>query len=43
MSRSRIEILIELLNKSPKDSFLKYAIALEYQGQNDFERASRVF
>lgn len=30
MSEQRIELIKEMLNKNPKDSYLRYAIAMEY-------------
>ena len=43
MSNSRLEILFKLLEKSPKDNFLKYAIALEYQGKEDYSNAMKIY
>ena len=35
----RLEVLLKNLEKNPKDSFTRYAIALEYRTANDIEKA----
>ncbi len=39
----RINQLFQLLEQSPDDSFILFAIANEYKGLNDFENASKWF
>lgn len=39
MREERIAKLQEFLAKNPRDSFSRYALALEYAGQGDTERA----
>lgn len=43
MSNSRLEILFKLLEKSPNDCFLKYAIAMEYQGKENYTSAIKIY
>jgi tetratricopeptide (TPR) repeat protein len=39
MQKSRLDQLLEMLEKEPKDSFLRYAIATEYVRLNNTEKA----
>jgi len=39
----RLESLLNLLKKDPKDSFLIYGIALEYLSKKDFIKAEEYF
>lgn len=41
MSKTRLEELQDLLKADPNDSFVRYAIALEYQNSGDREGAIR--
>ena len=43
MSNSRLEILFKLLDKSPNDCFLKYAIAIEYQAKEEYDNALKIY
>ena len=40
---NRLESLLKLLEKEPKDSFLLYGIALEYMSAKNFEEAEKYF
>ena len=40
---SRLEQLQEFLEQNPSDPFLKYCLALEYQGNNDDGNARSIF
>lgn len=40
---TRLEELLELLKAEPNDSFLKYALAIEYQNTGDKDKALRTF
>jgi Tfp pilus assembly protein PilF len=39
MSQKRIDLISEMLNKNPEDSYLRYAIAIEYLNIGDRNRA----
>jgi tetratricopeptide (TPR) repeat protein len=39
MQNNRLEKLQEMLVESPKDIFLNYALALEYKGLSQFDKA----
>tara|TARA_Y100000813_G_scaffold182315_1_gene151949 strand:- start:193 stop:525 length:333 start_codon:yes stop_codon:yes gene_type:complete len=39
MEENRLELIEDMLKKSPKDSFLNYAAALEYRKNGDDEKA----
>ena len=43
MADSRIDTLIQMLERDPDDSFTKYAIGLEYMSQNETEKARDIF
>ena len=43
MSNTRLEKLLEFIKEQPDDVFLKYALAMEYQGLNDIEKAKEYF
>ena len=40
---SRIKQLEEFLKNEPNDSFLNYALAIEYVGQKDYAKAKDIF
>ena len=40
---NRLEGLLELFSKDPKDSFVAYGIALEYISLNNYDQAERYF
>ncbi len=40
---NRLEALLNLLSKSPKDSFIQYGIALEYVAKKDNVNAEKYF
>jgi Tfp pilus assembly protein PilF len=40
---NRIEKLIEFLQASPQDNFLKHALALEYIKAGEYEKAKNIF
>lgn len=42
MRNTRIEELEKLLRSEPGDSFLQYALALEYQKEGDPEKAQKI-
>jgi lipopolysaccharide biosynthesis regulator YciM len=39
MSHDRLELVLEMLEKNPKDVFLKYAAAIEYRKIDEDEKA----
>lgn len=43
MNSKRLEQIKEMLNDDPSDSFLKYALAKEYEGVGDEQQAIVVF
>ena len=43
MQKERLEQLFEFLNQNPNDSFVKFAIALEYIKRNDDAKAQEYF
>ena len=43
MSNTRLEKLLEFTKEQPDDLFLKYALAMEYQGLNDIDKAKEYF
>ena len=43
MENSRIEQIKAFLKDSPEDSFLNYALAIEYIGMQDFNEARSLF
>ncbi len=43
MSTTRLELIAEMLEKNPNDTFLNYAAALEYRKDNDRPKAIRTF
>ena len=43
MSNARLEKLLEFIKEQPDDVFLKYALAMEYQGLNDIQKAKEYF
>lgn len=42
MSLSRLEQLLEMLKSEPEDSFLNYALALEYANLNQLHKAIEI-
>jgi predicted Zn-dependent protease len=42
MSNSRLEKLVEMLEKQPNDTFLLYAIAMEHLSVNDKNQAEKL-
>ncbi len=42
MSLSRLEQLLEMLKSEPEDSFLNYALALEYANLNQLNKAIEI-
>ncbi len=43
MTSNRLELIAEMLEKNPNDTFLNYAAALEYRKDNDRPKAIRTF
>lgn len=43
MPNQRLQKLLEMLDKQPEDSFLNYALAMEYLGLNNKEKAEETF
>jgi len=43
MANTRLEKLLEFIKEQPEDLFLKYALAMEYLGLNDIEKAKEYF
>jgi len=43
LSRSRLEVLTELVEKNPKDSFARYGLAMELAQQAEFDKALEHF
>lgn len=43
MSNSRIDSLLNILASSPKDTFVLYALALEYKQMNELDEAATYF
>ena len=43
MAGSRLEMLQQMVEKDPTDSFSKYAIGLEYASMNEPEKAKDIF
>lgn len=43
MTSNRLELIAEMLEKNPDDTFLNYAAALEYKKENDIKRAISIF
>lgn len=43
MSTNRMELIEEMLEKNPDDTFLNYAAALEYKKDNENEKAINMF
>jgi tetratricopeptide (TPR) repeat protein len=43
MKKDRLESLLELFNKDPRDSFVKYGIGLEYLALKDYAKAEEFF
>jgi tetratricopeptide (TPR) repeat protein len=43
MSNARLEKLLEFIKEQPDDIFLKYALAMEYQGLNDIGKTKEYF
>ncbi len=43
MSTNRMELISEMLEKNPDDTFLNYAAALEYRKDNEVDKAIDVF
>ena len=43
MSGSRIDLLKEMLDKSPNDSFANYALGLEYMSLKELDKARDIF
>jgi Flp pilus assembly protein TadD len=43
MSTTRLETLKSLVAQNPKDSFLRYGLAMEYRNTGDLESAIREF
>ncbi len=41
--KNRLESLLNLFEKDPKDSFVIYGIALEYVSSKDFQNAEKYF
>lgn len=43
MENSRITQIKEFLKESPEDTFLNYALAIEYIGLQDYDKAKLIF
>lgn len=43
MSNPRLQKLLDMLEKQPQDTFLNYALAMEYQGAGDKNKATELF
>jgi len=43
MSQKRIDLITEMLNKNPEDSYLRYAIAVEYLNIGNAAQAEKEF
>lgn len=43
MKKTRLESLLDLLEKDPRDSFVKYGIALEYLSVKEYQKAEEYF
>ena len=43
MASSRLEILKQMLDRNPKDSFARYGVAMEYVRAGEFESAAAEF
>lgn len=43
MENSRIKQIITFLNDSPNDTFLNYALAIEYLGLDESQKAKEIF
>ncbi len=43
MANTRLQKLLEFIKEQPDDLFLKYALAMEYLGLNDIEKAKYCF
>lgn len=43
MADNRLEILIQLVERSPKDSFARYGLAMEYARQEQYQQAMEHF
>jgi tetratricopeptide (TPR) repeat protein len=43
MTSNRLELIAEMLEKNPDDTFLNYAAALEYKKENDPHKAIAIF
>ena len=43
MADSRLEILIQLVERNPQDSFARYGLAMEYARQEQYEQAMEHF
>jgi len=43
MSNNRLEMIAEMLEKNPDDTFLNYAAALEHRKENHTAKAIRIF
>ena len=43
MSNTRLQKLLEFIKEQPDDLFLKYALAMEYLGMNDIQKAKNYF
>lgn len=40
---SRLEKLKEMLEQDPADTFVRYGLAMEYRGEEQYEEATRLF
>ncbi|MBI3894580.1 MAG: tetratricopeptide repeat protein [Acidobacteria bacterium] len=43
MANSRLETLIQLVEKNPQDSFVRYGLAMEYARQEQYQQAMEHF
>ena len=43
MGTSRLEILTQLVERNPKDSFALYGLAMEYAAREEYEKAMEQF
>ncbi|MBI4458787.1 MAG: tetratricopeptide repeat protein [Acidobacteria bacterium] len=43
MPDQRLEVLTQLLEKNPKNSFARYGLAMEYVGQEQYKQAMEQF
>ena len=43
MKDNRLELLLDMLKKDPEDSFVRYAIAKEYESLSDYQASLNHF